>query len=570
MSVSEWDSAGWSRRTILKAAAAVSAGAALGLPCPAAAAPATRVRSERTLVGAIRWDAWVGSEWHVGATVNRTLSPQEYQFRLPFYAHVTVPERLLVDQGFDTEATGTAPSGWAVSAAVGSSVSVVDATDRAGKCVHLHDESGTSPAAMTRKFATQSRAVTVNWDWKEMVAGKWARALLISGSTAVVDIATTTDASGKHLVMRAPDGSWSKLQDIADDTWYSLKVIADPAPPQARPWVDVYVNGVRRMSKAPLLVPAATFDTLTLRTNETLTSDLYIDNANIAVTESVNSNGATQSIMDQEIQYAAAAGIDYWAFVYYPQDPLSRARNLYLSSEHKTDISWCALLDGNFTGAFDTNLAVLAPQFAESNYQKVLGGRPLLYFLSGADAAKVAKVRAKAAELGLADPYIVVMAWTAQSAASLRSAVGADAVSRYATGGSNGATYDSVAAAETQLWSEYATNAGQVVPTVSTGWDNRPRYDYPVSWIADYTPLKDNWGQQATPGEIATHLAGAIRWGNTHPTDAPANTVLIYAWNEFDEGGWICPTLHEIRDFGRPLRLDAIAKVPRTGVAAPR
>jgi hypothetical protein len=32
--------------------------------------------------------------------------------------------------------------------------------------------------------------------------------------------------------------------------------------------------------------------------------------------------------------------------------------------------------------------------------------------------------------------------------------------------------------------------------------------------------------------------------------------VIIYAWNEFDEGGWICPTISE-----GTSRLDAISKV---------
>ncbi|MFF0267092.1 hypothetical protein [Kribbella sp. NPDC004536] len=559
---------GLRRRDVLKAAAVVAGGGAVvGLPGGTAAAAGPRVSATRTAVGAIRWDAWVGADWHTGSTVNRTLSPQEYQFRLPYYAQITVPNRLLVDQSFDSDTTGAGPSGWTVSAPTGTSVSVEAATDRTGKIVHLHDGSTTSPASMVHTFASQSHAVTVEWDWKETVAGTWARALLVDGSTAAVDIATTTDANGKHLVMRAPDGSWKVLQDVADNTWYSIKVIADPTPPQESPWVDVYVDGVRRISHAALLVSGATFDNLTLRTNETLTSDLYVDNVSVAVTESVNSNGATQAIMDQEIQYAAAAGIDYWAFVYYPQDPLSRARNFYLSSAHKNDVNWCALLDGNFTGAFDANLAALAPHFAESNYQKVLGDRPLLYFLSGATATNVASTRAKAAELGVADPYIVVMAWTAQSAADLKTSVGADAVSRYATGGTNGATYASLASAEAGLWTDYATAGGQVVPTVSTGWDNRPRYDYPVSWIADYASLKNNWVQQATPTEIANHLGAAVQWNGAHSANAAANAVLIYAWNEFDEGGWICPTLYELRDSGRPLRLDAIAGVSRNSAA---
>ncbi len=32
-----------------------------------------------------------------------------------------------------------------------------------------------------------------------------------------------------------------------------------------------------------------------------------------------------------------------------------------------------------------------------------------------------------------------------------------------------------------------------------------------------------------------------------HPDTCPAGAMLIYAWNEHDEGGWLCPTLGEGR-----------------------
>lgn len=518
---------GPSRRDVLRVAALASGAVALGMP--SGTGGTAEAAGAKLLLGAIRWDAWVGGDWAVGSQVNRTLSPKKYEFRLPYYAGITVPNRVLIDEPAQTL---------------------------------LHDESTTQVVELSRPFTPQSRAVTVEWDWKETVAGRWARAILVSGSSAAVDIATRSDASGTQLVYRASDGTWKVLQTVADDTWYSLKVIADPAPPQgATPWVDIFVDGVRRANHVPLLGAMTSFDRLSLRTNETLTSDLYIRNLSVEVTESVNANGAVQSVMDQEIHYAAAAGIDYWAFVYYP---LSAARNLYLSSAYKNDVNWCAILDGNFTGTFDANLPPLASQFSTPNYQKVLGGRPLVYFLSGADADKVAKLRAKAAELGVANPYVVVMGWTAQGAADLKTTVGADAVSRYATGSMSGAPYSDLAAAESGLWDQYATAAGQVIPTVSTGWDKRPRYDYPVSWEPDYTGFKDTWTQQATPAQIASHLGAAVSWTKAHPASTAASTALIYAWNEFDEGGWICPTLVEIRDSGAPLRLNAIAGVSRT------
>lgn len=37
-------------------------------------------------------------------------------------------------------------------------------------------------------------------------------------------------------------------------------------------------------------------------------------------------------------------------------------------------------------------------------------------------------------------------------------------------------------------------------------------------------------------------LRRALAWNATH-AGAKARSVLVYAWNEFAEGGWICPTL---------------------------
>ena len=42
---------------------------------------------------------------------------------------------------------------------------------------------------------------------------------------------------------------------------------------------------------------------------------------------------------------------------------------------------------------------------------------------------------------------------------------------------------------------------------------------------------------------MAEHLKEALDWTAAHRTATEANTVLIYAWNENDEGGWLVPTL---------------------------
>ncbi|MGW3951913.1 hypothetical protein ACWEKM_13435 [Streptomyces sp. NPDC004752] len=246
---------------------------------------------------------------------------------MPFYSDIAVHEPALIDQGFDTEATGAAPSGWSVAAGTGAGVSVAQVSDRAGKCVRLHDESS-GQATMSRGFASQSRAVTVRWDFKETVAGNWARALATGGPATVVDIVTRQDAGGRQLVYRTPSGTWEVVQPIADDTWYSVRVIVDPAPPAgATPWVDIFVDGVRRVFHAPLLGSPAALDKLHFQTNPALATDLYVDNVSVVVTESVNCDGTSQEVMDQEIRFASAAGIDYWAIDYYSNPELRQARD---------------------------------------------------------------------------------------------------------------------------------------------------------------------------------------------------------------------------------------------------
>ena len=47
----------------------------------------------------------------------------------------------------------------------------------------------------------------------------------------------------------------------------------------------------------------------------------------------------------------------------------------------------------------------------------------------------------------------------------------------------------------------------------------------------------------ATPEQLATHVREAIEWTRANRELNPANAIIIYAWNEYDEGGWLMPTL---------------------------
>ena len=97
-------------------------------------------------------------------------------------------------------------------------------------------------------------------------------------------------------------------------------------------------------------------------------------------------NGDQQSVMDAEINYAASAGLKYWAYCWYgqqtPASPMQNAWNLHQSSVVKGGMNWCSLLQFGRIGPFslwNANIPTYISYFQQANYQPVLTNRPLVY-----------------------------------------------------------------------------------------------------------------------------------------------------------------------------------------------
>lgn len=263
----------------------------------------------------------------------------------------------------------------------------------------------------------------------------------------------------------------------------------------------------------------------------------------------VRIDGGRQEVMDQEIGYAAGAGLDYWAFLIYPKDsPMSVALELYLKSARRKDVKFCAILHGSLMVAeekWPAERARLIGLMGEPEYQKVLGSRPLVFmfhdsFLDSKHSKRLDDLisAAKAAGLNL---YLVYMGWNPKGDWKNVAPRGFEAVSAYAIAGAG--KFADVARQAEGNWKSALDGAVPCVPLVTTGWDKRPRMDHPVSWelTHDYHKTK-TFTETATPAEIGTHLSRTLVWVREHAETCPAQTVIIYAWNENDEGGWLTPT----------------------------
>jgi len=248
-----------------------------------------------------------------------------------------------------------------------------------------------------------------------------------------------------------------------------------------------------------------------------------------------------QEIFDKEMEYAIEAGIDYFAYVWYDSD-MKAARIFHTESKYRNDVKMCACLDGN---AINKEYArkEMEALFKEDYYMTVLGGRPLMYYFGSnnnllAISEDIAYYRSVTKALGIPEPYAVIMNVSPNSALS---AYG-DAVSSYAIYGEHNEPFTNVMQYAVNQWNDFQSSGAQFVPTVSYGWNPEPRFHNPVSWTS---VTSDRWADYATPENITDHLTYAYSYMQHSFVKefTKANTMIAYAWNEHDEGGWICPTI---------------------------
>ena len=275
----------------------------------------------------------------------------------------------------------------------------------------------------------------------------------------------------------------------------------------------------------------------------------------------------TQATFDAEITAAVSAGLKYWAFLRYSVGAIianvhgTYGLQYYQASSHNNLINWCSMISPQLfgsTGSYGAQIATIVSELQQSNYQKVLSNRPLLYiYWNTAEfatywgsslsnfAAMVTALRAACISAGMGTPYIVVCNGLD---VSVLNAIGADAASNYNPVFTYPlqapfATYDTAVRA---YWAAMAALGKPIIPIASVGWDTRARALRPPTWEPNIYPYfgLNNYVTPPTSAEITTHLAAGVAYINANPSICPAATGLIYAWNECAECGTpLIPTL---------------------------
>ncbi len=264
----------------------------------------------------------------------------------------------------------------------------------------------------------------------------------------------------------------------------------------------------------------------------------------------------TLEVFEKECDYAIDAGIDYFAYVWYETfNQMSLARKYHAQSEKRNQIQMCAIIESIKD---DKTMEELFNTMKEDYYLKI-DGMPILYINEGIDYASLRKLRSMAAQAGVEEAlYIVYMTAPTPNQSLELPSLGYDAVTMYCVRPdkfemSYADLIKGVDKINDAAANKFRTKdkTYQYIPLVQFGRYTKTRKDTGVSWVKDYI----GWANPATPQELQEHTLNTLKWTHSNADVTEANAVISYAWNEHDEGGWICPTL-KVDDKGN-LILDA-------------
>ncbi|WP_127583294.1 glycosyl hydrolase family 28-related protein [Paenibacillus koleovorans] len=168
----------------------------------------------------------------------------------------------LYAESFDSTATSSAPPGWTTDTG-GGTVQVKAVPSGTNKSIELRDTNSSDIVKAYKTFPSQTGKVTAEFKLMFPATGNSNYVTLYDGSTEAVRLRTI----GSDLQYMY-GGSETTLQSYSPNTWYTIKLVANPATDKC----DVYIDGVLVGSQLNFRNAASGIDRLDFRSHSTHTN----------------------------------------------------------------------------------------------------------------------------------------------------------------------------------------------------------------------------------------------------------------------------------------------------------
>jgi hypothetical protein len=263
--------------------------------------------------------------------------------------------------------------------------------------------------------------------------------------------------------------------------------------------------------------------------------------------------GDSQEIVEKQIDLAADHGIDFFLFCWYWRDnngpinpeaienlSLHTQMNMYLKAKNKDRIKFGLLVANHggseIRGADNWGKATefWMKYFNDPQYV-TLDGKPLVVIFNshGIDEKSMEQMQKVAKDNGM--PGLSIAGCGNASVKGFTHRTHYNIIPGYADG-SESHKYSELVEAHKKNWS--GSEELPYIPEITVGWDKRP-WEGP-----DGLNQKEGWYYpDRTPEQFESFINDAITWMNQHPEQTTKERmILLYAWNENGEGGYLVPT----------------------------
>lgn len=296
----------------------------------------------------------------------------------------------------------------------------------------------------------------------------------------------------------------------------------------------------------------------------------------------------TEENMEQQIDYASASGLSYFAFDWYyngTMQKMNRDVDTFLSAKNSKKMDFCLnvcneedarITKDNWQAAVDAWLPYL------ENPQNIkVDGKPVIMFFSsywlqyclgGTENTNACfkYLNDKLVAAGL--PGVCIIASECPygtpdtreidfNVNNFSDAAWKQVVSDRKVQGFSGLTgynyrqyspvtlsdgtqsycipYEKMTAEHEQCWKAFSDYNMPYVPCILGGWDCRP---WETDWAGNSNGSRSCYAADRTPTALYKHIIDAAEWLKSNPKCSVGNLAILYAWNEYCEGGYIAPT----------------------------